>query len=158
MPGPVSLCTTADVYRRIGGQAALAQLLDPEGTGTWDTTTLTLAIQDASSEVIMAAGAQSQISATSQEQYAERFPELVTLAAQRALVLVWIYGTSGRAMPAGIETVGALANQKLEDLRARKAKHGAVDYSPEPSHRIASVDMDPDRSRVTLASWKSGWC
>ena len=158
MPGPVSLCTAADVYHRIGGQAALAQLIDPEGTGTWSPSVLTLAIQDASSEVIMSAGVQSMVTATSQAQYQERFPELVTLAAQRALVLVWIYGTSGRAMPAHIETIGTMATQKLDDLRARKAKHGAVDFSPEPAHRIASVDNDPNSNRMTLSSWKTGFC
>lgn len=154
----LELCTAADVYRRVGGQPALAQLIDPASTGTWDATTLTLAIQDASNLVASAAGVQSQLAGYTQAEYQERFPELVTLASQKALGLVWIYGTSGRAMPPGIESINTLADAELERLRTRRSKHGAVDFSPSPAHRIAQVDIDPDNSRMSLASWKAGFC
>lgn len=155
-----AICTYADVYNRAGGQAALSQLIDPEGTGTYSTTVLDLAISDASNLVVMAAGVQSVLSGLTQAQIAERFPELVTCTALKALPLCWDYGTSGRARPEHVQGMDARADVLLEALRARRAKHGATDYSSTPNQQVNSnVDNDPNQTRGlgSLASWSRGF-
>lgn len=154
----LSLCTAADVYNRIGGEAALAQLIDPNGTGTYSTDILTLAIQDASNRVASAAGVQVFVTTTppyTQSEYQDKFPELVTLAAQLALVLVWTYGTSGRALPDNLAALNAAVETQLQLLAERRRKPGSVDYSPAPSQQISQVDNDPDRNRMVLSAWRT---
>ena len=157
MPALV-LCTNADVYNRFGGEAALAQAIDPEGTGTYSTGILTLAIQDASNRVASAAGVQAVLTtdpAYSQTEYQDKFPELVTLAAQLALILCWTYGTSGRALPDNLAALNVSVEAQLQLLAERRRKHGAVDYSPAPNQAITQIDNDPDRNRMVLSSWRN---
>lgn len=153
----LSLCTPADVYNRFGGEAALSQAIDPTGTGTYSTDILTLAIQDASNRVAAAAGVQSILVTDppySQAQYQEKFPELVTLAAQLALILCWTYGTSGRALPDNLTALNAAVEAQMQLLAERRRKHGAVDYSPAPNQAIAQIDNDPNHNRMVLSSWR----
>jgi len=151
------LCTDADVYLRFGGEAALAQAIDPDGTGTYSPAVLLLAKQDASNRVAAAAGVQSVLTVDppySQAQYQEKFPELVTLAAQLALVLCWTYGTSGRALPDNLAALSASVEAQLQLLAERRRKHGAIDYSPAPNQAINRIDNDPDHNRMVLRSWR----
>lgn len=154
----LSLCTPADVYNRFGGEAALAQTIDPQGTGTYSTDVLTLAIQDASNRVAAAAGVQVILSGLTQAQYQERFPDLVTLAAQAALILCWTYGTSGRALPENLAALSTAVEAQLQLLAERRRKHGAVDYEPNPAQTVTQVDNDPDHTRMTLSSFRRGFC
>lgn len=153
-----SFCTRADVYNRAGGEAALSQLIDPEGTGTYSTTILDLAIQDATNLVVMAAGVQSVLSGYTQEQIAEKFPELVTIAALKAIPLCWDYGTSGRARPEHVQGMDARADALLQMLAERRRKHGATDFSPTPAQEISQIDIDPNNERMTLTSFRRGFC
>lgn len=155
------LCTNADVYNRFGGEAALSAAIDPEGTGTYSTAVLTLAIQDASNRVASAAGVQVELTvdpAYSQVQFQEKFPELVTLAAQLALVLCWHYGTAGRALPENLAALNVACEAQLQLLAERRRKHGAIDYSPTPAQAVAQVDNDPYLDRMTLSSFRRGFC
>lgn len=155
------LCTNADVYLRFGGEAALAQAIDPDGTGTYSTAVLALAIQDASNRVAMAAGVQVELAVTpaySQTQFQEKFPELVTLAAQAALILCWTYGTSGRALPDNLAALNVAVEAQLQLLAERRRKHGAIDYSPSPAQTVTEVDNDPNLDRMTLSSFRRGFC
>lgn len=156
---PFELCTEADVYNRIGGQRALAQLIDPDGTGTWSTAVVTLAIRDATNQVVMAAGVQSVLSGMTNAQAQERFPELVTITAQLSIGLVWDYGTSGRARPDGVQNLYAGGQAQLQLLATRQRKHGATDYSPAPNQAIRNIDSDPNQTRSlgTISSWQRGW-
>lgn len=156
-----ALCVYADVYGRAGGQAALSQLIDPDGTGSYSTTVLDLAIADASNMVVMAAGVQSVLSGMTQAQIAERHPELVTCAAMKAVPLCWDYGTSGRARPEHIQGMDARADALLEALRVRRAKHGATDYASTPNQQVdGQIDNDPNQTRGlgSLSSWSRGFC
>ena len=153
----LTLCTEADVYNRFGGQNALAQTIDPEGTGTYSPAILALAIQDASNRVASAAGVQVSLTTDppySQTEFQSKFPELVTLAAQAALILCWTYGTSGRALPDNLATLSATVEAQLQLLAERRRKHGAIDYSPAPAQAIARIDNDPDHNRMVLRSWR----
>lgn len=156
---PFELCTAADIYLRLGGQASLVQLLDPEGTGTWSEDMLTVAIRDASNKVAAAAGVPIELSGFTQDQLREKFPDLVTLAAQLAIGLVWTYGSSGRACPDRITALMTEANASLQLLAVRQRKPGAVDYSPTPAQAIRNIDPDPNQTRSlgTVSSWKRGW-
>lgn len=149
--------TDADVYSRIGGKAALTQLIDPNRTGTWDQVTLDTAKRDACNIVLEAAGVAADLGGFQATEFAAKFPNLVTYAALKALALVWVYGTGGQAMPERIASFDAQAMAGIELLATRRRKHGASDYSPQPSQQISgTIQMGEDR--ITLSGWKSGFC
>ena len=156
MPNQVFI-TDADVYSRIGGKAALTQLIDPNRTGTWDQTTLDTAKRDACNIVLEAAGVAADLGGYQAAEFAAKFPNLVTYASLKALALVWTYGTGGQAMPERIASFDAQAMAGIELLATRRRKHGASDYSPQPSQQISgTIQMGDDR--ITLSGWKSGFC
>lgn len=153
MPNQVFI-TDADLYDRIGGRAALTQLLDATGSGIWNATVSLKARTDACNIVLEAAGVQSDLGGVPAEEFAAKHPNLVTYAALKALALVWIYGTGGQAMPARLAAFDVQAEQALEKLATRRRKHGASDFSPQPAQEIGgALDLDPDRTRMTLRSW-----
>ena len=156
----LELCTATDVIRRMGGTAVAIQLA-PDGSdpSTYDANVMTLAIQDASNVVAMAAGVQSVLSGYTQPQYQEKFPELVTLAAQKAAFLYWTYGTAAQALPPQLGAMNAAVDVELERLRTRKNKHGATDFSPTPNQTLAQIDTDPNdtRSLGDLGAWQRGF-
>lgn len=150
----------SDLYKRLGGQAALTQLLDPSKTGSWNATVSLTARTDACNLVLEAAGVQSDLGGYEAADFAIKFPNLVTWASLKAVALAWLYGTSGQAMPERIAQYDAQANAGIEMLAQRRRKHGASDFSPQPAQAIdGAVDMDPEQNRLTLSSWKaSGFC
>lgn len=156
MAGNQVFISDADLYNRVGGQAALTQLIDPGRQGRWNTTVSLLARTDACNIVLEAAGVQSDLGGLAAGEFATRFPSLVTYAALKAIPLAWVYGSGGQALPPGLQRYDEQANQALELLATRRRKHGASDYSPQPSQEIAgSLDNDPERIRTTLDSWRS---
>lgn len=58
---PLQLCTQQDVIDRFGGAAALRQCLDPTGTGNIDQAILGRAIDDASADIMAAAGNKAKL-------------------------------------------------------------------------------------------------
>lgn len=159
MAGNQVFLTDADLYNRVGGQAALTQLIDPGRTGRWNTAISLMVRTDACNFVLEAAGVQADLNGYSAADFATKFPNLVTYAAYRAIALAWVAGSGGQAMPPGVAKYDELATQGLELLATRRRKHGASDFSPAPAQQISgSIDNDPDRTRMTLDSWKSGFC
>lgn len=160
MAGNQVFIQDSDLYNRVGGQAALVQLLDPGKTGRWNTTISLLARTDACNFVLEAAGVQADLNGYAASEFASKFPNLVTYAALKAVALAWNYGSGGQAMPPGVARYDELANDGLELLATRKRKHGASDFSPQPAQAVSGrVDNDPHRDRMTLSSWKnSGFC
>ena len=155
MANPVFI-TDEDLYLRIGGRAALTQLIDPQKTGSWNTETTLRARQDACNLVISAAGVQADLAGNTVEQFRERHPELVTLACFKGLYLCWLSGTGGQACPERITALNAEAEAGMENLAKRRRKHGAVDYSPNPAQEVrGSISLGSDRS--TLAGWRSSF-
>lgn len=153
MPNQVFI-TDQDLYDRLGGQAALTQLMDPDGRGTWNAIVSLKARTDACNLVLEAAGVQADLGGVAAEEFAARYPNLVTYACFKALPLAWIYGAGGQAMPAQLDALDKRADAGLENLATRRRKHGASDYSPRPAQEInGAVDMDPDRTRMPLRSW-----
>ena len=158
MPNQVFI-SDADLYNRLGGQAALTQLLDPQGTGAWNPEVSLLARTDACNFVLEAAGVPADMAGYPASDFAAKFPNLVTYAALKAIALAWQYGSGGQAMPAGVVKYDAQADQGLSLLASRRRKHGASDFSPAPSQAVrGSIDNDPDFNRMTLASWRNGFC
>jgi len=143
-----------DLYRRIGGKAALTQLIDPQQTGTWDAATVELAMQDGWNMVVSAAGVQSEFSALTKPQLREQFPDLIMYASFLALPLLWQYGTSGQAAPTLVKDREAQAKIDLELYAQRKRKHGSQSTNPAAAQRVALVDPDPDHNRMTLSAFK----
>lgn len=158
MANPVFI-TDEDLFLRLGGRAALTQLMDPGKTGSWNTESTLRARQDACNLVLAAAGVQADLAGMTIEQFRDRHPELVTLACMKGLHLCWLFGTGGQACPEKITALNAEAEAGMENLAKRRRKHGSVDHSPNPSQEVrGSIDMDPGRTRMTLASWRSGFC
>lgn len=146
----------ADLWQRMGGRDKLTQLLDPEKTGVWDATTAAIARADACNEVLASAGIHSEHVVNIAE-FRDKFPHLVTIAAQYAVVLVWQYGSSGQAKPEGIADLAAKSEASLELLRAKKIKQGTPEFNPQSAQKIVgAIDLDPGNGRMTLGSWKRG--
>lgn len=159
MAGNQVFITDADLYNRVGGQAALVTLLDNGRQGRWNTTVSLLARTDSCNIVLEAAGVQADLNGYTASDFAQKFPNLVTYAALKAIALAWTYGSGGQALPAGVQRYDDQANQALELLATRRRKHGASDFSPQPAQQISgAIDNDPDRTRMTLDSWRSGFC
>jgi hypothetical protein len=156
MANPVFI-TDADVYNRIGGRAALTQLIDPEGTGAWSPDVLLTAQQDACNEIIAAAGVQAELGGFTIDDFRVKFPHLITLAAHRCIYLCWLYGSAGQACPDRIIALKDDTGRELDQLAERRRKHGAVDFSPTPAQRVTQVDNDPHHRRMTLRSWQRGF-
>ena len=158
MPNQVFI-TDADLYLRVGGQAALTQLIDPGRTGKWNTAVSLTARTDACNLVLEAAGVQADLNGYAASDFSAKFPNLVTYASLKAVALAWVYGTGGQAMPPGVQAYAAQADQGLELLATRRRKHGASDFSPQPAQAVnGGIDNDPDNDRMTLKSWKKGFC
>lgn len=145
-----------DLFLRLGGRAALVQLMDSNKTGSWNTESTLRARQDACNLVIAAAGVQADLAGNTVEQFRDRHPELVTLACMKGLYFCWLFGTGGQACPEKITALNAEADAELERLAKRLRKHGAVDYSPNPSQEVrGSISLGEGRS--TLAGWRSSF-
>mgnify|MGYP001349937614 CR=1 FL=1 len=158
MANPVFL-TDEDLWRRVGGQDKLTQLLDPQGTGTWDPGTAEIARADASNRVLAAAGVQAE-HVLDVTEFRDKYPHLVTVGAQLAICLLWEYGSSGQALPQHLADRKTQVNAELSDIQQRRLKQGSVSFNPVSGQRIASgVSLDPNSDRLSLASWKaSGFC
>ncbi len=158
MPNQVFIADS-DLYNRCGGQAALTQLIDPGKTGRWNTAVSLMVRTDACNIVLSAAGVATDLGGVAAGDFAARFPDLVTLAAYKALALAWLAGSGGQAMPAGVQRYDEMADQGLELLATRRRKHGASDYATKPAQQInGSLDMDPLRTKMTMAGFRSGFC
>lgn len=152
MPHPL---VAADIYNRVGGQDKLTQLIDPQGNGTWSEATLELAMQDAWNFVVAAVGVQVELSGLTMQQIRDGYGHLITLAAQKAIRLIWNYGTSGQACPPRITDLDGLADQQLQMLAERRRKHGDIGTNPTPSQAVQRVDMNPLRDRMTLGGFRT---
>ena len=158
MPNQVFI-VDADLYNRVGGQAVFTQLIDPSRSGRWNATVSLLARTDGCNIVLEAAGVQADLGGFAPSEFATKFPNLVTYASLKSIALVWVYGSGGQAMPPGVQRYDDQANQALELLATRRRKHGASDYSPQPAQQITgSVNNDPHLTRITLDSWRGGFC
>lgn len=148
--------TDEDLWRRMGGRDKLTQLLDPERTGTWDADTAATARQDACNLILSSAGihAEHVVDVT---EFRDKFPHLVTIAAQQAIVLLWQYGSSGQAMPEGVAALAVNVEAQRQELVNKRLKQGTPEYNPQsPQKIVGAVDLDPGNSRMTLSSWKAG--
>lgn len=151
----VDLCTEQDVYTRIGGQNALAQIGDPQARGTRDAGILAAAIRDATNDTVGAAGVQTLLAGLTQPQIAERHPELVSITARRAVAYVWIYGSRGQAIPTHAAELKTASDAELQRLAERRRKHGAADFEPSISQNVnGGVNNDPNGTRMTLDSFR----
>lgn len=146
--------TEADVYNRVGGQAALVQLIDPGGAGTWNPEMLDAAMQDGWNFVLSAVQVQADIVGLTSAQIRERYPDYVSLASMKTLKFVWIWGSSGQALPSRIDELDKLVDAQLQMLAERRRKHGAQNTDSSAAQRIVRVDIDPDRTRMTIASFR----
>ena len=90
-------------------------------------------------------------------EFRDKFPHLVTVAAQLAIVLLWQYGSSGQAMPDGVAAMAAFVSAEREQIVQKRLKQGTPEFNPQSAQRIVgAIDLDPDRNRMTLGSWKRG--
>ena len=156
MPNP-NFLFDPDIYDRVGGQAVLTQLIDPNASGMPDVYILRKTQEDACNDVIAAAGVQADLNGFTISEFREKFPHLVTLASHICIYYCWLYGSSGQACPERIRELKTEADSKLEMLSERRRKHGAVDFSPNPAQRVTQVDNNPKHTRMTLEGFQRGF-
>jgi len=152
---PIYLCTRQDVIDRFGGAGDLTQAIDPNQTGTYDEGILDKARLDASSDVMAAAGNRVKLWL---DPTAAGVPQwVVKLAAQRALVYVWDYGTNGKARSEGIKLLWDQGERDFQRLRAGETGTG---YG-EPPNRTSlrpRIDNSAQGGRRVHRVWRrSGW-
>lgn len=145
---PTYLCTQADVIGRFGGQAALAQCLDPNQTGSLDLVTLDMARGDAANTVLQKAGNRFGIGLEATPDTCP--PYLRMLAAKLSVCESWIIGTRGQGVPPNI--VQLRADVMAELTRIEDGKGGVG--QPSPPDRITRGPFDQTRAgqvrRVTI--------
>lgn len=152
---PIYLCTRQDVIDRFGGAGDLTQAIDPNQTGTYDADLLDRARLDAASDVMAAAGNKFKLWTTNPEQIPQW---VVKIAAQRAVVYVWDYGTNGKARSDGVKLFWDAGERDLERLRKGDTGTG---YGEPPSRTNPSprpIDNSDGGRRAVHRSWRrSGW-
>jgi hypothetical protein len=159
MPGPYVFIYDSDLYDRIGGQAAFVQLLDPNGTGTWNPDVSLKARGDACNLVIEAAGVPVDLSGLTIPDFRDKFPNLITWASLKGLAMAWLYGAGGQAMPAGFALYDQQANAGIEMLAVRRRKHGAIDFNPGAAQAVrGSINLDPYQTKMTMDGFRTGFC
>lgn len=131
MPGPIiRCCERDDVIKWIGGADAVAQLLDPQRTGTYDTALLDKAIEAASGDVAASCGNQFKIWAA-----VGAFPQLVVrLCAQIAAYWVWYFGTNNKSVPEKVERQYERTMLMLEKIETNQIGLGAD--VPPPARKV----------------------
>ena len=126
-------CTQADIIARLGGQEKASELLDPNRTGSLDTSVLDLARADASADVEAAVGERYIIWCNSE------FPQkVVRLAATIGVYYTHGYGTGWRAVPAEARTAKEDALKELQRIEKGDGSPG----SPRPKSRLFPRDID----------------
>lgn len=151
---PIYLCTREDVIERMGKDRAAAQVLDPNSTGTYDTTILDLARKDASSDVMAAAGNRVKLWMDNIQ-----IPQwVVKLAAERAVYYAWVHGTGGKAVPEQIRVRcwdGVEAS--LKGLREGETGTGYGEIPTRTNPRPQIDHSDGGRRFVYSSFDRSGW-
>lgn len=142
----------ADVYNRFGGKAALTQLIDPNGQGTWSEETLDTAMLDAWLWVLSFVQVQAQIVGLTNDQLREAYPDYISLAARKTVPNLWLAGASGQAMPEAIKELNGELNAQLEALAERRRKHGGQNTDPSAAQRVARIALAD--GRMTLGAFK----
>lgn len=142
----------ADVYDRLGGKAALTQLIDPEGRGTWNEQMLDKAMGDAWLDVISYTGVQTSIEGLTTEQIRDAFPDYVSKAARLTVPILWVSATGGQALPPTLASLKAELLTQLEAMAQRRRKHGGPNTDPSAAQRVVRISLDD--GRMTLASFK----
>lgn len=133
VPGNQVFITDADLYNRIGGQAAFAQLIDPAKTGKLNSTISLLARTDACAVVLEAAGVQADLEGHTVAAFVDAYPNLVAWASYKAIALAWTYASGGQAMPTSVQRIEDLANWGLEQLATRRKYGNAPQSSAAPA-------------------------
>lgn len=148
----IELCTDTDVIQRFGGMLYANQVSDADGDGSYDATRLQLARVDASEAVAAACAVQIDVTAAIAASNVPQF--MVTLAAQKALYLYWLYGTQGQAIPEAVKQLNSDVDVECERIRRRERTIGAPTSYPGTSQCFVQVDADPDRNRNFLSSFR----
>lgn len=151
---PVYLCTRQDVIDRFGGAGDLTQAIDPNQTGTYDTDLLDRARLDSASDVMAAGGNQVKLWAVNPEQIPQW---VVKIAAQRAVVYVWDYGTNGKARSDGVKLFWDAGERDLERLRKGETGTGYGEPAARNSPRPRIDNTDGGRRATYGAFRRSGW-
>lgn len=144
----VALCTQQDVIDRLGGGDAARQLLDPQLTGTYDTSLLDGAIADATGDVEAAYGVRWQAVASSGDVPAK----LRRLTAELAVGYAWRRGPKNLATPEGVKSLMSDCRRELERIEVADTSPGGAPTSRFPT----AIDNSDGGRRAVYSSWRRG--
>jgi phage gp36-like protein len=145
----MALVTHAQVIERLGGDETAAQLLDPNRTGTYDTSILDGAIADAEGDVSGAIGARFQ-----QYNVVANPPpaKVVRLITQLAVYYAWQRGGRNLTIPQTVIAMKIDARADLSSLEKSESGPGGT-----PVSRFSNqVDNSYGGRRAVYSTWRRG--
>ena len=140
----MALLTRAQLIQRIGGDAAAAQLLDPNKTGSIDTDMLDSAIADAEGDVSAALGARYAAISSNPSQ------KIVRIAGQLAVYYAWGRGPRNLTMPETVRQLYGAAKADLERIEASDSGPGGTPTSRFPT----AIDISAGGRRAVYSTWR----
>lgn len=144
----MALLSHGQLIERLGGAEAAAQLLDPNRTGSYDTSVLDGAIADATGDVEAALGARFAAYASG----ATIPAKIVRIASQLAVYYCWQRGARNLAIPQNVIEMLRNARIDLERLEASESGPGGNPVSRFPT----AIDNSQGGRRAVFSTWRRG--
>lgn len=148
----IYLLTREDVIDRFGGAEWLTQALDPHQTGTYDTAILDRARADASGDLMAAAG--NRVKLWTEPGKTDVPQWVITLAARRAVVYCWDYGTHGKTRPEMVQRFYDETEAALTNLRDGKTGTGYGEPATRTNPRPSPIDNSDSGRRMVYGSFR----
>ena len=158
-PVPIGVVSRQDVVNcRFGGAQYLAQLIDRDNDGNYDTDTLDTAISDAEQEVFARLNTpvdmQQIIQSVARGQATwDDYRFLQMLVGRLVPPKLWRPGTQGLAKPQGLIDEENQVYADCERVRKKEASIGAPVAYPSEGQRSQQVDLDPQNNKMSLRAF-----
>lgn len=142
----MAIVTHAQAIEALGGDESAAQLLDPNRTGTLDTSMLDRAISDAEGDVSAAYGSRFNDITSNPS------TKLVRIILQLVPYYAWLKGPKNLIMPELVKQAYGSAKADLRDIEKSESSPGGTPKSRFPT----AVDNSQGNRRAVYSTWRRG--
>lgn len=143
----MSRLTQADLERALGGAQVLVELLDFDGDGVADATSVSEILVEADEEANSYIGETVNVS----DATVATAPLLLMREKACAVYLVWLRGTRSQAMPDAVRQARLDAIEWYKDVRDRRAGLGTT-TKPATAQFVEQVTLQPSDTLVSQSS------